>query len=50
MPIIINKDPYQSILHNGIEHQGIINALEFEEIVDDLLFPLPGAIPVLNPR
>jgi hypothetical protein len=34
---------YQLILQKGIEHQGMINAQGFEEIVDDLLFQSPGS-------
>ncbi len=44
------EDPYRFILHNGIEHEDMINDLGFEEIADDLLFPSPGTIPVLNAR
>jgi hypothetical protein len=39
----------QFILDNGIEYQGLINVLGFEEIADNLLFSLsPGTIPTLG--
>jgi hypothetical protein len=42
-PTIIGEDSYQFILHNGIEHEEMINALGFEELADDILFTSPGS-------
>jgi hypothetical protein len=39
MPKIIKNNPYQFILQHGIEHEGVINVLQFKEISDNLLFP-----------
>ncbi len=39
-PTILGDDSYQFILHNGIEHEEMINAIGFEELADDLLFTL----------
>jgi hypothetical protein len=49
-PTIIGDDSNQFILYNGIEHEEMINALGFEELADDLLFTLPGSIPIRNSR
>jgi hypothetical protein len=48
LPTIIREDPYQFVLHNGIDHKGMMEGLGFEKLADDLLFPSPGTIPVLN--
>jgi hypothetical protein len=47
---IIHEDPYQFILHNGIDHEDMIKGLGIEKLADNLLFPSPGSIPVLNSR
>jgi hypothetical protein len=47
-PTIISEDPYQFVLHNGIDHKDMIDDLGFEKLADNLLFPSPGSIPVLN--
>jgi hypothetical protein len=47
-PTILGDDSYQFILHNGIEHKEMINAIAFEELADDLLFTSPGSVPILN--
>jgi hypothetical protein len=49
-PTILGDDSYQFILHNGIEHEEMINAIGFEELADDLLFTSPGSVPILNSR
>jgi hypothetical protein len=49
-PTIIGDDSYQFILHNGIGHEEMINALGFEELADDLMFTSPGSVPILNPQ
>jgi hypothetical protein len=50
LPTIIHEDPYQFVLHNGIDHEDMIEGLGIEKLADDLLFPSPGSIPVLNSR
>jgi hypothetical protein len=47
-PTSINEDPYQFVLDNGINHKDMIEDLDFEKLADDLSFPSPGSIPVLN--
>jgi hypothetical protein len=47
-PTILGDDSYQFILHNGIEHKEMTNAIGFEELVDNLLFTSPGSVPILN--
>jgi hypothetical protein len=49
LPTIIHEDhPYQFVLHNGIDHEDIIEGLGIEKVADDLPFPSPGSSPVLN--
>jgi hypothetical protein len=48
-PTVIGEDSYQFILHNGIEHKEMINALGFEEVADNILFTSPESVPILNP-
>jgi hypothetical protein len=48
LPTIIREDPHQFVLHNGIDHKDIIEGLGSEKLADNLLFPSPGTIPVLN--
>jgi hypothetical protein len=47
-PTILGDDSYQFILHNGIEHEEMINAICFEELAEYLLFTSPGFVPILN--
>ena len=50
LPTIIREDPYQFVLHNGIDHNDMIEGLCHEKLANDLLFPSPGSIPILNAR
>jgi hypothetical protein len=45
---ILGDDFYLFIVHNGIEHEEMINAIGFEELAGNLLFTSPGSVPILN--
>jgi hypothetical protein len=50
-PPFISEDPYKFLLHNGIgDNKDMIEGLGFEELANDLLFPLPGIVSILNSR